>query len=204
MQPIAGSQPVFSHEDNGLDLLYTDAEVIKYNNLLHFSQIHKLVAAKLTTNLCAHKCGVNIGREGPILDMSNVLPVGLPDLQTLLWDHLLEAGSVCGLLLFGLAVIQGALRGFQLIKPWLGCCKQNTAGHTTVEIHNEPSTVVPPTTLLELREIDSQRLPGSYQEPPPVVHRAPLPITMESGARVASQTQTGSRTAKRVQFVSTN
>ena len=84
VQTIAGSQLVFSHEDNGLDLLYTDAEIIKYNNLLHFSRIHKLVAAKLTTNLCARKCGVNIGREGPILDMSNVLPVGLPDLQTLL------------------------------------------------------------------------------------------------------------------------
>ena len=204
VQTIAGDQPVFSHEDNGLDLLYTDAEIIKYNNLLHFSRIHKLVAAKLTTNLCAHKCGVDIGREGPILDMSNVLPVGLPDLQTLLWDHLLDAGSVCGLLLFGLVVIQSSVRGFHLVKTWFNCCKKTTPSSPMVEIHNEPSTVVQPPTLLEMREIGSQRLPESHQESPPVIYRGPLPITMVPDPRVASHPSARTRTVKRVQFADTN
>ena len=204
VQTVAGSQPVFSHEDNGLDLLYTDAEIIKYNNLLHFSRIHKLVAAKLTTNLCAHKCGMNIGREGPILDMSNVLPVGLPDLQTLLWDHLLDAGSVCGLLLFGLALIQSIMRGFKFIKSWLSCCKQTTPSNTTVEIHNEPAAVVHPPSLLEMREMGTQRLPVSYQESPPVVNQGPLPITMVPDPGIASQPRTEPRTVRRVQFADTN
>ena len=139
---------------------------MKYNNLLHFNRLHQLIAAKLTTNLCTHKCGMSIGQEGPLLGLSNLLPAELPNLKTIIWDYTLEAGSLCGLILFFLAILQGMWRGMKAIRPLCSCGRESSTG-TTVQIHNEAAAPAPPAEVVELREIYSEdRLPSSTSQTP--------------------------------------
>ena len=147
--------PIFHHQDNTEDLLYTDAEVVKYNNLLHFNRLHKLVAAKLTTNLCTHSCGMSIGQEGPLLSLNNLIPAEIPNLKTIIWDYALEAGSICGLVLFFLGILQGIWRGTRAIRPLCPCGRESSNG-TLVQIHNEAATPAPAAEVVELREIRSE------------------------------------------------
>ena len=167
--------PLFEHVDNGQSLLYTDSEVIKFNNLIHFGRVHKLVAARITTNLCTGKCGMKLGKSGPILDMSNLIPVGLPDFQTMLFDHLLNAGSVCGLLVFTWLAIQYLIAGGKFVKSCIQCsgCRRVHKDSTIVEIHQtaEPTrqTVELPmstTALVEDREVGQPPLMLQYDGPP--------------------------------------
>ena len=131
--------PVLQHEDSGKSLLYTDKEIIKYNNLIHFARIHQVISAKLVTNVCKSKCGVSLGVESPLLDMSNIMPVGLPDLKSLILDHLLDVGSVCGLFIALLLIMQAISKCWKIVT--IECpCRHKPSGQAVVEINTGTAT----------------------------------------------------------------
>ena len=150
--------PLLKHVDNGQSLLYSDAEIVKYNNLLHFGRVHKLVAAQLTTNICPEggKCGMSLGKAGPILGMSNLIPMALPDFKELLLDHLMDVGSVCGLLVFLLLAIQYLVASCRMVRSCIHCSRPAVTGSagTVVEVHQAaaagPGASTPPGESVEL------------------------------------------------------
>ena len=139
--PSLFSNAPVDHEKSGF-LLYTQDEIIKMNNLIHFSRVKDQLTETMVENICANEertCGYGTETKGPILSFSNILP----NLPTILpWDiwckHLLTTGSVGGLLCILICLIKVILLMIQYLSQHV-----RTQRQAPLEINIQPTAVIP-------------------------------------------------------------